>query len=323
MLTAGPLDPDTGDEGTRGREGHAVIIVAMAACPPAPFIVGVGRSGTTLLRMLLDAHPALAVPPETWFGWKARQLETEGAGPADFQQALTSLATWPDLGISHAELGEIVSEVRPWSLGGGLRAIFRAYARRHGKPRWGDKTPGNCLHMDVLSRLLPEARFVHILRDGRDVAVSMRGLHFAPRDRSAGAVAALWRDQIAQTRRLAGGLEHYREVRYERLVGDPEAVLRELCDYLRLDFTPAMLRAHERASDRLQELRDVSRADGSVLAADRRRLLLGGVAKPPSTSRVGRWRDCLSPAEVDAVEQAAGPMLAELGYVETGRRARV
>ncbi len=111
---------------------------------------------------------------------------------------------------------------------------------------------------------LPEARFIHLIRDGRDVAASVRGLPFAPGDGSIEAIAADWRDRIAAGRRDSAGLAHLREVRFERLVHEPELVLRELCEFLELPFDAAMLRAHERAAGVLGRLPATRRVAGTT-----------------------------------------------------------
>jgi hypothetical protein len=281
---------------------------------PAPFIVGVARSGTTLLRLQLDAHPELAIPPETPFAPVARRVAGAGGGTGELLDGLVALPTWPDLGITRDELADAFAALPEPTVGGGLRACYRLYAARHGKPRWGDKTPVNGLHMGVLAKLLPEARFIHIIRDCRDVAASLRGLPFAPGDGEVDTIAASWRNYISRARELAGGLPHYCEVRYERLVAEPEPVLRELCEFVELSFDRSMLRAHERAGERLAELTSVRTSDGSVRTAEARRALLTQTLRPPDPSRVGRWRTALTADETARVEAAAGALLSELGY---------
>ena len=281
---------------------------------PAPFVVGVARSGTTLLRLQLDAHPDLAIPAETGFGPLAATFGPGGANPAELLDALVALPTWPDLGIEREELGPVFAAIEDWSVGAGLRAVYTTYADRHGKPRWGDKTPGNAAYVDAIARVLPEARFVHLIRDGRDVAASLRGLPFAPGDGSVETIAAHWRDTVARTRRLGGAVPHYMEVRYERLVSEPEATLRSVCEFLELSFDEAMLRAHERAEERLAEMRSVRvEPGGSVLLADGTRLA-GHVRRPPDASRAGRWREVLSDHDVTRFERFAGGALAAEGY---------
>lgn len=284
--------------------------------PPAPFVVGVARSGTTLLRLQLDAHPLLAIPPETGFGFAAEALQATGDRAA-FAAALTEVETWPDLGIEPAALDALLAAVEPWSPAEGLRAVYRAYGARHGKPRWGDKTPGHARHLVAIEALLPEARFVHLIRDGRDVAASLREQPFAPGDGGIEAVAAHWREELLAARAAGARVAHYHEVRYERLLAEPEATLREICDFAELPFSPAMLSAHERAAARLAELPDARPdADGRVVTRAQRVERHARTATPPDRSRAGRWRTSLSDEEVATVERVAGDLLAELGYTE-------
>ena len=135
-----------------------------------------------------------------------------------------------------------------WSAGDGVRAYYGLYAASRGKPRYGDKTPGHARRMGVLAEALPEAHFIHIIRDGRDVAASLRGLPFAPGGGDMAAIAALWRDTIWRARRAAESCRTTPRSGTSGLSREPEAVLRELCDFLELPFDPAMLDAHERAT---------------------------------------------------------------------------
>ena len=281
--------------------------------PPAPFVVGTARSGTTLLRLQLDAHPQLAIPPETYFGSVVRRISRR-AGPDELLGALVRLPAWRDLGVEARELSGAFARVQPWSVGEGLRSYYRIYADRHGKPRWGDKTPSNLHHMRPLARVLPEARFIHIIRDPRDVAVSLRGLPFAPGDRGIQAIAATWQENLDVAHSQARQLRHYMEIRYEQLVVTPEEILREVCGFADLDFHPAMLRAHERAGQRLEELRPVTSADGTVRTEEERRSRHTWTLRPPDPTRAGRWRTDLSAEEVRQVEKAAGKGMRKLGY---------
>lgn len=285
------------------------------AHPPAPFVVGVARSGTTLLRLQLDAHPQLAIPPETGFGALAGRLRA-AAGPDAFAAAVRSLETWPDLGIDDDALAALLAGVSPWTPGDALRALYAGYAARHGKPRFGDKTPGHLRQMEAIAELLPEARFIHIVRDGRDVAASLREQPFAPGDGSAAAAAAHWRDELLAARATAARLPRYREVSYERLVREPEATLRELCDFAGLPFDAALLRAHERASLRFEELPERRPSGDGFATRAERAARHARTAQPPDAARIGRWRETLDAEEAAAVEQIAGPLLAELGYAE-------
>jgi hypothetical protein len=282
--------------------------------PPAPFVVGVPRSGTTLLRLQLDAHPELCIGAETGFGLVAGAVDDAGGGPAELVTALRSLATWPDLRMDEWALRELLDGVDPWSVGDGLRAWYRLAAAAAGKRRWGDKTPVHARCLPVLARLIGEARFVHIVRDGRDVAASLRGLPFAPGEGSIEAIAADWRDTIREARAAALEVPHYLEVRYERLVTEPEAVLREVCAFVELDFHPGLLAAHERAASRLAEQATIELEGGVVRTGAERLESSRHTSSPPDSSRIGRWRQALSPDEAAQFEALTGELLDELGY---------
>jgi hypothetical protein len=278
-----------------------------------PFIVGVARSGTTLLRLQLDAHPELAIPPETSFGTVAAAAATID-GPHQLLDALKQHEAWPDLLLDDEEALDLIERVTPWSVGDALRAIYRALAAREGKPRWGDKTPGHMGCMPALAELMPEAHFVHLIRDGRAVAASVRDLPFVPGGGSIEAIADDWRDQIVAARRAALAIPHYRELRYERLVRDPEPALRELCEFLDLEFSESMLRSHEFARRRLEQL-PVERPGPAGIATRADRMARhANVMRPPDPTLVDRWRTLLTADEVARFESRAGGLLTELGY---------
>jgi hypothetical protein len=267
-----------------------------------------------LLRLQLDAHPELAIPAETGFGEVARRLEGGAVTRDELLDALTGMPTWVDLAMNRDELADLLAGVEDGDLSAGLRAFYRGYAAARGKARYGDKTPGHAADMDVLSRVLPEVRFVHIIRDGRDVAASLRGLPFAPGDGGIAAIAAAWRDTIWRARRIAADVPHYTEVRYEDLVREPERVLRELCDFLELEFAPEMLRAHERARERLGEMRSATVGPDGVARLQDGTEVLARTLTPPQTDRVGRWRYALREYDVARFERLAGGALAQEGY---------
>ena len=285
------------------------------ALPPAPFIVGAPRSGTTLLRLMCDAHPELSIPPETGFLPAAAELRGRGdALRQAFFEAVTGTHTWDDAGIPRGQFADALRGVEPFTVAEGVRTFYRAYAARFGKARWGDKTPLYCLHMDRIESLLPEARFIHIIRDGRDVALSLRGLWFSPGD-SIEELALHWRTWVRAARRLGRRRRHYMEVRYEELIADAPAVLRKVCDFVELDYDPRMESYYEQSGARLDEVKTVYRPDGTLLISKEERLYNQRfTTRPPEPSRVFRWRD-----ETDAETRArfaavAGDLLGELGY---------
>jgi hypothetical protein len=281
---------------------------------PVPFVVGMNRSGTTLLRMMLDAHPKLTIPPETHFVPDLiKACRQPGATPETALAAMKSAREWGDFGFSDEEmLGRLRSKrLKP---GAAVRTFYEAYMDQQGKSRWGEKTPTYVQRMPLIQGALPEARFVHVIRDGRDVALSV--LDRTVRELTAADVARRWQKKINKARADAPRLRHYIEVRYEDLVLDTEPVLRRVCEFIELDFDPAMLDYHERSSGRLREMARALPGDGRAhhLSVERRMATHAMTTKPPSADRVARWRTQMSGDDRAAFEAVAGDLLAELGY---------
>ena len=222
-----------------GRRKHA----------PAPFVVGMNRSGTTLLRMMLDAHPQLTIPPETHFVPDLIKVAREGAAtPEALLKVIVSQREWGDFGLTEEELLERFRALQPLDAGDAIRTFFDLYAERVGKPRWGDKTPRYVTRMRLIADALPEAHFVHVIRDGRDVALSVRDR--TVKDYTVERVAQRWKEKVSKARRDAPLLKHYMELRYEDLVLDPEGSLRGICEFVDLPYEEAMLAYHEHADGR-------------------------------------------------------------------------
>jgi hypothetical protein len=284
--------------------------------PPAPFVVGVGRSGTTLLRLMLDSHPELAIPPETGFVPDLiRACGRRGTGAGEIMDLLRGQRSWGDFDLDEAELERRLGASPRLGAGTALRAIYGLYAEGQGKPRWGDKTPAYVKRMPMIERALPEARFVHVIRDGRDVALSRarRAMREpAPPERA----AETWRKRILRAREQAKRLDHYMEVRYEDLVTDTEATLRRVAGAVELDWDPAMLRYYERASERLAEIsRDLPAKGTKAERPGAERAAAHALAKePPKSDRIAAWRERMSDPDRAAYEAVAGDLLAELGY---------
>ncbi|MGH2963221.1 MAG: sulfotransferase family protein, partial [Solirubrobacterales bacterium] len=281
----------------------------------APFVVGMNRSGTTLLRMMLDAHPELTIPPETHFIPDLIKVGREGAAtPEALLKVIVAQREWGDFGLTEDELLARFNAIGSLNAGDAVREFFAAYAERAGTPRWGDKTPRYVTRMRLIADALPEAHFVHVIRDGRDVALSVRDR--TVKDYTVERVAQRWKEKISKARRDAPLLKHYMELRYEELILDPERALREICAFVRLPFDAAMLTYHERSEDRLREMARELPAQGgkTELSVERRMATHARTTEPPDPERVTRWRKEMSASERDAFESVAGDLLAELGY---------
>jgi len=286
---------------------------------PVPFLVGAPRSGTTLLRLMLDGHSALAIPPETGFLPVLGERLAEGpVGRAELLELVTGFPpgapAWLDFGLERAAYAAALAALEPFDPVEGARAFYRMYAARHGKPRWGDKTPLHALHLQTISGLLPEARFVHLIRDGRDVAVSLAEQWFGP-GRDPAALAAEWARFVGAARSSARAVPHYLEVRFEELVREPRRVLASVCEFLALPFEEALATPWRRAPRRLAEHRERRLADGSLQVSRQRRWAQQRSAtKPLDPAKIGIFRQRLTADEIDRFERVAGGLLAELGY---------
>jgi hypothetical protein len=288
--------------------------------PPAPFVVGVSRSGTTLLRLMLDAHPEMAIPPETHFLPDAiKECKREGATPDSVADIIVGHRRFADFGLDADEVRARIAKsgVRP--RGRPLRAFYELCAEREGKRRWGDKTPNYIQFMPRIARSLPEARFVHLIRDGRDVALS-RASRAIDEPAPAGFLAKRWKRRIGRARRVSNKLEHYMEARYEDLVTDPEPTLRRICEFIELDYDRAMLRYHERASERLAEMAHDLPATETREARSAEHRMAGHelATEPPRPDRIARWKTEMSVEDRRQFEHFAGDLLDELGYEVEG-----
>lgn len=280
--------------------------------PPMVFIVGTGRCGSTLLRLMLDSHPELAIPEEALFLPQLITAAQQGTSLDELAQILATHRDWSKYGLDAHVLLEDARRSGDAPLAALLLSFYRAYAGRFGKRRYGDKTIAAAYYIPALREVFPDARFVHLIRDGRDVALSMRGLWWT--FDSIAAAAAHWAVTILTVRADAPGPDQYLELRYEDLVCEPEAVLRRVCAFLDLPWHQGMLDYPERAAARLEEVPDGIAWDGGVIPSERVRLAHLMTLQAPTGSRIGAWRGKLDAKEVRSFELLAGSLLAELGY---------
>jgi hypothetical protein len=282
----------------------------------APFIIGSPRSGTTLLRFMLDAHPLLAIPPETGF----LPMRVPIWLSSHFQQKLfyyslcQTHSAWNDFGLSRADLWQALNTLRPFSISDGLRTFYRLYADKFAKPYWGDKTPRYALHLDEIRRLLPEARFIHLIRDGRDAMISLRQQWFSPGD-SINIQAKFWVKHVNTARK--DGLNHldYLEIRYENLILEPQIQIQRICNFLNLPFNPSMLDYQDHARQRLQEHQGRTNIFGlEWLSPTKRRQQQIRTTQALDLKLIEQWRTVLNAQEQQQFWKIAGDLLTELGY---------
>lgn len=310
---------NTGAQGFPSQREAFAAAQSPAASPPdpVPFVVGCPRSGTTLLAVMLDSHPALAVPPETAFLGHVATLQGPATGLRErFFEIVTSdqvmVSNWMDFGLDRDAFLRRLAAIEPFTVAGGVQAFYAMYAESEGKPHYGDKTPAYVFLMPAIAELLPQAHFIHVIRDPGDTALSLRKTWFAP-TQDLRELGEGWRRHIEAGRRASAVLPRYIEVRFEDLVLKPEHELRRLCEFLALPWDPAMLDYRARGAARVARLQ-ARFAWNRMISREERQGIHANLMREPDIDRLGVWRKEMSAAERRELEAAAGPMVRELGY---------
>lgn len=278
--------------------------LALTAAPPV-FVFGFERSGTTLISMMLGAHPELAVPLTVtglWYRYARRLSAYEGLATPDALARLVGdllaeerIRLW-DVRLDRDELLAGLAGARYPDV---VRRFHEAYAGRKGKPRWGNLDIATLDDLDLAHAWFPDARFVHIVRDGRDVALSHETMPY-------GAATTLecaerWRHRLTVNLKMGAilGPERYLVVRYEDLVLEAPATLARICRFIGLEYSAEML--------------GYTRMVGEKVPADRR-WLWPALDQPPDPSKAFAWKRRMGTAKRLVFEDVAGDLLGQLGY---------
>ena len=218
------------------------------------FIVSAPRSGSTLLRLIMDAHPNIAIPPPCWlFELVFPYLFSYGdlSEKSNFESLIEDVLETPTIKNWPIKFSvqELSNEVPERTFGALVDAMHRQYARSQGKGRWGEKSPRDCFWIDEIRQNYPDAQFVHIIRDGRDQAIDIaESPTLMPFNIYAG--AEMWRLFVSAVLDSANSLDkqNYYEIHYEKMCAEPENQIRQLCEFLKEDFDESMLHHHETKS---------------------------------------------------------------------------
>lgn len=249
---------------------------------------------------MLDSHPLLAITREAEFiapmAMKRSAYERrDGFEIEKFAKELSATKASRVLSMTSSELLDALLRARPSTYPEAVHGIYSAYAASRGKTIYGDKTPKYVLSIELLAKTFPDSRFIHLVRDGRDVALSF--MNFATGPRTIPEAAAHWR-KLVKAGQIAGeglGSTRYYEVRFEHLVRDPQHELSAICEFLGIGFSHQMLEYHRRPRAEL--------ASNPTKAVDR----------PPATD-TRNWRTDMSPIDRTHFEAIAGDLLGRLGY---------
>jgi hypothetical protein len=288
---------------------HNLQIEARDLSDAPIFIVGCPRSGTTLRRSLLRSHPRITFPnesqclPRFYRAYGDPCNSQEGYRVAARFLQMPRIRFWglpldPSDFVDCRSCREIFSRV------------YQAWACREGKSRWGDKTPEYVEEIPTLLEIFPNAKIIHLYRDGRDVALSWTRQWFGPSNIYV--AARLWKRCVSAGLQVGATLspENYLEIRYETLLSEAEATMRWICAFLNEPFSPKVI------TPNFLETRDVAPRLGTW---------------PPSdisttqviTANAMKWRQAMLPAERIVFESVAGDLLSTLGYPTEGKRRHI
>jgi hypothetical protein len=273
------------------------------------FIVGANRSGTTLVRLVLNAHSHIAIPDElTYFDSRLAGVPIEtwddpplsrSAYAAFLNQAFHECFS-PLRGIDRsAIMNQLLT--RPPSLKRPFETALRAWADHHGKRRWGEKTPSNLFYADVILDMFPDAHFIFVVRDPRDGVASMHDVSFFPNDTVFNALSRRKHDvegraflhrHVPPSQRMT--------LKYESFVRAPERWAKTMCEFLDEPFDPAMLSFHEGAHNFMKE--------------DARTRYNETATQPITKDRVATWTRRLTKRQTAIVEYVCVPILKAFDY---------
>jgi hypothetical protein len=289
--------------------------MAESSAPSPIFIVGANRSGTTLMRLLLNAHSRIAIPDELIYldshlaGAPIEQWRDPALSPEEYEAFVDRFLNdncQPLTELDNAALKAEILAGRP-DFRRPYRLALEAWAHHHGKDRWGEKTPGNLFYADVLLDMFPEAQFLYVVRDPRAGVASMQKVSFFPDDVVFNALSrrkhdtegrALLEQHVPSPQRMT--------VRYEALVREPESTTQSICRFLDEAFEPQMLRFHENA--------------GQYMTEDARRRHNATATRPIMDDRIDAWKEQLTADQSAIVERVCADVLRDFEYTPTGRR---
>ncbi len=279
------------------------------------FIVGTERSGSNLLRLILNAHPSIAIPHPPHILKEMMPLEPLYGDLSDdrnFRKLINDAITLVKLHFSPwdgpLDADAVFKEASARDVYGVKAALYDQYRRSKGKRRWGCKSTFVVHYVARVRRHSPDAKFIHLVRDGRDVAASAKKSvfnHFHPHY-----VGRLWAEQQRTAAALERALppEAMLVVRYEDLLEDPAKAVRRVCGFLGEEYSDALLDYHEGA-------------EAKGLAGRSRSW--ENVDKPVLKSNRAKYKAELSAAEIEAFELQSFPELKHFGYALENDEARL
>jgi len=283
------------------------------------FVLGCDRSGTTLLSLLLSQSPDLHMtlesgfipdlyekrhdygnftePKQRWFF--IRDLQTTNA--------TSNTVAFDIFGLTDMQAENSIKQAAPTNYAGAIDALFSETAQTNNKSRWGNKTPKYVHSIGLLVELFPKAKIIHLIRDPRDVAASIKRVGWTHTIKEA---ATFW------NKRVSDGLKGrkfddntYYELKYESLLEQPDKTLEDLYNWLDIDFSTEVI-------DQYQQ-------DKNRTSIEKHKDLFDLIGKPIDKSRAYAWKKSMSKADIAEIEQVNKDLIQKLHYELSGFRVPV
>lgn len=266
------------------------------------FIAGLERSGTSLIYALLGSHPNIAMSRRTNLWTHYYNQYGDLADESNFERCLKMMMAYKRLLKLSPDAERIRREFRQGDpTYARLFALLEEhYAEKMGKPRWGDKSLNTERYADEIMTAYPGVKIIHLMRDPRDRFASSLSRWKVLRG-GVGAGTAMWlnSNRLAE-RNQKRYPDQYKIVRYEDLAGQTEQSLREICDFLNEDYSPAMLSMHGA---------EQFRAEGGNSSYGQRE------AGKISASSVGKFRQVLNGSQIAFMQLFVANHLSRYDYV--------
>ena len=275
------------------------------------FIFGCGRSGTSLLSRMLDSHPAIGVPYESHLYNRIYPLlrrQGEPRRPQARARLIEELLRTDY--IRHwspsPSRTQVEALIQRDGFAGIVEGLLGAWTECQGKRRWGEKTPQHTLWWREIREGFPTMQVIHVVRDGRDVALSYQAAHFGPKH--VYPLAKRWVEylRVAEEAQAALADHAFITIRYEDLLREPERELRRICTFLGEPFDPAMLAYHQ---------------GGAAYPTDPHNE--DKLRRPVLSDNAGKWASRMSGRELRIFEAVAGEALERYGYPRAVPDARI
>ena len=281
------------------------------------FIIGSGRSGTTMLRLMLNDHPRIRIPRETAFlpELMARLPLNSPLSEDDKRLAFDLISNhrkWESWAVTPENLENTISSLKQPLLCQLIDAIYHNCSNPDSKPRWGDKTIVCTQEVERVHQVFPNAKFIHLVRDARDVCISFRQAYLREPESDAwkkngqyiSNAASHWCKQVEAAAESGTklGSDLYLEIRYEELVLKTEETLKGVCAFIEEEYDSRMLSFYKNSAIKEMAIDKPHNAQHHTKTR-----------RPPDPTDTYRWRREMSWIEVALVEAYAGKTMDRVG----------